>query len=261
MRQRFRSASAFSMTELLFAIFVLTIAGLALAGVMSTWWKVSSRTQVRSNLLMNGGAVIERVSRSIRGEMLAPASIRHASGDFSQALVFLADTDGDGVADRLKGWGIRPMSSSGDGTQDRLDSDHDGVLDTELWELVEVRSLGTNLASAAWTETVRCRNLVSDWTSSDGLYDYRPFCYSGSDPALDLNSDGYVSESEIGNFVSKNGVIDHSGEVAKITTVHFGLKLAKRGLRKDLESVVLYQGTITPRNWLPQDRYIQSANP
>jgi len=255
-----RGRSSFTITELLFAVLLFSVASLMLFTLLSFWRRIEGRVNVRSALLLDGSGAVERVVRSIRAECLEPLRTRYAAGNFQNAFIFLADTNADGLPDSLKGWGLKVMDLDRNGAQDLVDSNGDGAPDTPLWELVEAKASTTNLASAVWKVTVLCQNLVAPWTSSDGRHQYRPFSYSGSDPRLDSDNDGFISESEIGNFVTANGLIDHVSEVAKITAIHFGLKLVKVGARRDVESVILYQGTITPRNWQPLDKYYHSGN-
>ncbi|MBM4163303.1 MAG: hypothetical protein FJ222_02520 [Lentisphaerae bacterium] len=222
--------------------------------LFGAWRTIESKVTVKSELLMEGGTALEQIIRAVREEMVDLVKVRYASTGLTNALVILQDINGDGVGDRLKGWGLRVMDANGDGIQDRVDMNDDGTMETPLWELVEVSKPGTNLASSvSWNSTVLCRNVVAPWTSLDGRYVYRPFCYAGRDPALDKSpKDGYVSETELD--VNANGVLDVV-EYSKIATIHLGLKLVKMSAIRDVESVIVYQGTMSPRNWQPLGKY------
>jgi len=257
------SSSAFTLTEILFAIFISGMVGVMFCSTLSTWSRIQKKATVQSELHMEGKIALEKVIRRIREEMVGLAAVGYTSGDFTNALIVLADTDNDGTGDSLKGWGIRALDDDNDGRQDRVDSDGDGVLDTALWELVEVTSPSTTLTSATWAVSVLCRNISAPWSTADNQHTYQPFEYGGSDPTLDIGidavadtgdegeNDGTVSEIELGNYINTNGVIDHVGEETKITTIGAGIRLLKMSAFGDIESVIIYQGMVDPRNWQP----------
>jgi hypothetical protein len=249
-----KARSAFSLTELMCAVFVSSVAGVMFFSLFGAWRAIESKVTVKTELLMDGGTALETIIRAVREDMVDLVKVRYASTGITNALVILEDTTGDGVGDRLKGWGLRMLDANGDNIQDRVDMNDDGTREAPLWELVQITKLGTNLTSVtAWNTTVLCRNVVAPWTSLDGRYGYRPFCYAGRDPTLDKSpKDGYISEAELD--VNTNGVIDVV-EYSKIATIHLGLKLVKMSAIYDVESVIVYQGTISPRNWEPLGKY------
>jgi len=249
-----KARSAFSLTELMCAVFVSSVAGVMFFSLFGAWRAIESKVTVKTELLMEGGTALEQIIRSVREDMVGLENVRYSSTGITNALVILEDINTNGVPDRLKGWGLRVMDANGDHIQDRVDMNDDGTRETPLWELIEVTKLGTNLTSiAAWNTTVLCRNVVAPWTSLDGRYAYRPFCYAGRKPALDKSpKDGYISETEMDD--NANGVID-AVEYVNIATIHLGLKLVKMSAISAVESVIVYQGTISPRNWEPRGKY------
>jgi hypothetical protein len=258
-----RSLVGFTLVELLFAVAVAALVSIIFFGMLRTMGVIRARVDVQSELHVKGKIALEKIQRSIREEMVGLSTVSYQSGAVKNALIIVADANHDGVGDSLKGWGVRALDGNLDGSQDKVDTNGDGVPDTALWELVQVTSTSTNLASAAWTVTVLCKNLTVPWLTVDGVHNYRPFEYVGSDPALDVGldgidktgdsgeHDGYVSETEIGNSITGDGVIDHAGEVEKVATIGVGLRFLKISAFGKLESVIVYRGTVDPRNWQP----------
>jgi len=248
-RRRRYGRSAFTLTELMFAMGIGSMIAVMFFSVIRTASIVTKKSSVQAELYGEGKIALERVLRCIRQEMVGLTAVGYGSGTWTNALIILADTDNDGVGDCLKGWGVRPYDDDGDGAQDTIDMDHDGVFETKLWELVQVVSPSTDLATATWNVEVLCKNLALPWTTVDGKYTYRPFMYLGANPALDDDGDGVVSETEVGNSVTTNGVIDHVAEVEAIGTIGLGMRLIKRSAFGAFESVIIFRGTIDPRNW------------
>ncbi len=255
--------SGFAVIELLTAGAIVALVAIMFFALLRTWGVIRTRVDVQSELYLKGKVALERILRPIREEMVGLAAVAYQSGDLQNAFVMVADTNNDGVGDALKGWGVVPLDADGDGAQDQVDVDGDGVQDTALWDLVAITAPSTNLAGAVWNVTTLCGNLTVPWVTTDGVHTYRPFEYFGSDPALDVGldgddltddegeRDGYVTETEIGNYVNGNGIIDNAGEVEKISTIGVGLRLLKVSAFGRLESVIVYQGTVDPRNWKP----------
>ena len=263
--RRKAGTGGFTFVEVLTAMFVAALVAIMFFAMLRTWGAIDSRVGVQADLNLEGKLAFERILRSIRQEMVGIHAVSYQSGDFQNALIILADTDHDGEADLLKGWGVRPLDENGDGEQDQVDVDGDDVVETDLWELVAVTSASADLVGDAWNVEVLCRNLAVPWLTAEGVHLYRPFEFFGSDPSLDVGldgedltgdageHDGYVSEAELGNFVTQNGVIDAPGEVEKISTIGIGLRFLKASVFGKLESVIVYQGTVDPRNWKPFD--------
>jgi hypothetical protein len=243
-------------------MFVAGIAAVIFFGIARTWGIASKRASVQTDLQMDGRSALQKILRSIRQEMVGLEAAAYADDDFQEALIILADTNADGNGDSLKGWGIRILDDNDDDTQDRIDTDGDGVAETALWELIQITASSTLLSSSTvWKAEVLCKSLSSPWTTSDESHVYRPFEYSGSDVDLDLGDDGtastsdngeddgLISETELGNFINDNGVIDHAAESAKISTIGLGIRVLKRSAFDEIESIIIYQGTVDPRNW------------
>jgi len=252
--QRF-SAPGFTLTEIMCAIAIFGLIAVMFFGMLRTSGIINKRVNVQSELHGEGKIALEKITRSIREEMVGFPSgltnVSYASGNFTNALIILADTDHNGIGDSLKGWGVAPLDEDTNGIQDKVAMDH---VDTALWTLVQVTAPSTNLAAATWSVEVLCKNISVPWSAADGLHTntYNPFEYAGAVGGvsdLDTDGDGYVSQKEIGDFVNGNGVIDNVAEVERIVTIGLGLRLLKMSAFGKVESVIIYRGTVAPRNW------------
>jgi len=238
----------FTLTEVVFAVFISALLSAFFFSLISTWRHIDKKANVQAELIMDGRSSMESIVRDTRTQMLGLAAANYTHGDIINALIIEADTDMDSVVDSLKGWGIQPMDDDGDGVQDSVVIEgRNGREATFLWELVEMTSSSTVLGSATWNVRVMCQGITAPWVTSDG-HIYNPFEFRGSDLKLDDNNDGTVSESELGSFVTNNGIIDNVGEEDKISSVGIGIRLVKSSVGSDVESVLIYQGIIAPRN-------------
>jgi len=247
--------SGFTLTEVVFSVFIGALITTFFFTMMSTWRTMDKKSSVQAELLMDGRISMESIVRDVRNEMVGLAAVNFSHGNVVNALVIEADTDYDSTPDLLKGWGVRPMDEDGNGAQDWVVIEGDrGAEKTFLWELVEMTSSSLLLDNGRWQKKVMCRGLTVPWKTSDGLHRYQPFEFNGNKLELDKNSDGIVSESELGNYVTKNGVVDHIGEEDKIATIGVGIRLVKSSVGNNVESVLIYQGKIAPRNsWRPSE--------
>ena len=178
----------------------------------------------------------------------------------------LDDLNGDGFADVI-GIGLVRQDENGDNVQDFIDVDSNGQPDDidgdgntdPLWHVVMARFNRIDDATnpALWSSgAVLARNVYARRLNPAGplvasnMDTFQFFAKSPAALLADTNGNKVLDESEIGNLVTADNVINQPGEVVMIDAVTLSIAAAEvawRGGRPGLVQEVLSTHNITPR--------------
>ncbi|MFC1709922.1 type II secretion system protein J [Candidatus Omnitrophota bacterium] len=245
------SGTGFTLIELIISTAIFCMLVLMIFSLAGSFRNIAALTNSLFIARSDQERALYQITAPIREDLIAIHSVNgemHLADGWriKDLLVYHVDLDHDGNRDLdglgnpiLKGVGLRQQDMDGDGQQDFLDANQNGVQDIEweeadwtdgngdpifwnkepfLFEMVtgDVRTDSVTF----WMDNLQswCRNIRSDGNSDEdgspegnevttyGLFEYES---DNFDDGLDSNSDGIIQEFEIGDWNNGNGKIDN----------------------------------------------------